>query len=97
MTPHNAEQIRDFILMHYGPQLARSNVRLDAITDEFDLLTEGIIDSLGVIEMISAIEAQFRIEVDLEGLEAEELTVLGPLSRYIAEKGVPAGQTPVGS
>ncbi|PYK87928.1 MAG: hypothetical protein DME40_13425 [Verrucomicrobia bacterium] len=29
----------------------------------------------------------FQIELDLAALDAEQITVLGPLSRYVAERG----------
>jgi hypothetical protein len=37
--------------------------------------------------MISAIEEDFQIKLDLEALDAEQITVLGPLSRYVAARG----------
>ena len=33
------------------------------------------------------IEKECEIELDLEALDAEQITVLGPLSRYVAERG----------
>jgi hypothetical protein len=37
--------------------------------------------------MISPIEREFQIELDLADLDAEQITILGPLSRYVAERG----------
>jgi len=37
--------------------------------------------------MISAIETEFQIQLDLADLDAEQITILGPLSRYVAERG----------
>ena len=39
------------------------------------------------VEMMSAIEEEFEIELDLAALDAEQITVLGPLSRYVAKQG----------
>ena len=37
-----------------------------------------MIDSLGFIELIAAIEDELGIELDFDGLDPEEITVLGP-------------------
>ena len=59
----------------------------EALADDFDFLLNGVIDSFGILEMISALEEAFQIELDLAALDAEQITVLGPLSRYVAERG----------
>jgi hypothetical protein len=38
----------------------------------------------GILEMISTIEKEFRIQLDLADLDVEQITILGPLSRYVA-------------
>ncbi|TMP93776.1 MAG: acyl carrier protein [Verrucomicrobia bacterium] len=58
---------------------------LTEIPDDFDLLLSGVIDSFGILEMISAIEDEFQIQMDLALLDAEDITRIGPLARYIAE------------
>jgi acyl carrier protein len=35
--------------------------------------------------MVSAIEGEFQIQLDLATLDAEDITILGPLSQYVAE------------
>jgi hypothetical protein len=37
--------------------------------------------------MVSSIEDEFRIRLDLAALDAEQITILGPLSQYVAEHG----------
>ena len=34
--------------------------------------------------MISSIEDEFRIRLDMAALDAEDITILGPLSQYVA-------------
>lgn len=58
---------------------------LTEIPDDFDLLLNGVIDSFGILEMISAIEDEFQVQLDLALLDAEDITKIGPLARYIAE------------
>jgi acyl carrier protein len=56
------------------------------VPDDLDILSEGLIDSFGILELISELERQFGLELDLEELPAEELTRVGPLSRFVARK-----------
>jgi acyl carrier protein len=34
--------------------------------------------------MISSIEEEFQVELDLVALDAEQITIVGPLSRFVA-------------
>lgn len=61
-------------------------LNLMEIPDDFDFLLSGGIGSFGVLEMVSAIEDEFRIQLDLALLDVEDITRIRPLARYIAEK-----------
>lgn len=80
------EQVRNFLLTRYADRITGGVKTQAEIPDSFDFLLEGIIDSFGVLEMVGAVEEEFGIELDMSGLVAEELTVLGPLARYVAVK-----------
>jgi acyl carrier protein len=77
--------VREFLLDRYGPRLAAKNASNDVIADDYDLLRQGIIDSLGILEMVGAVESEFGIELDLENLDAEDLTKIGPFCRYVEQ------------
>ena len=79
--------IRRFLLDKYREPIGAIGLIPDELADDFDFLLNGVIDSFGILEMISAIEQEFEIELDLEALDAEQITVLGPLARYVAERG----------
>jgi acyl carrier protein len=51
----------------------------DNLADDFDFLLNGVIDSFRILEMISAIENEFPIQLDLADLDAEQITSLGPV------------------
>lgn len=55
------------------------------VRDDFDFLLSGVIDSFGILEMVSSIEDEFHIQLDMATLDAEQITILGPLSAYVAE------------
>jgi acyl carrier protein len=90
VTPSN---IRQFLLVKYFEPMEALGLTPADLPDDFDLLLNGVIDSLGILEMMIAIEEEFQITVDLASLDAEEITVLGPLSRYVAEQGCLRGPT----
>lgn len=78
------DNVRMFILNRYSEQLSAKGLQPEVVPDDFDLLTEGIIDSLGVLDIVNGIEEHFSIQVDLENVPPEDLTVIGRLSRHIA-------------
>jgi acyl carrier protein len=82
VTPDN---VREFLLTRYSEPITAMELNLTELPDDFDLLLSGVIDSFGILEMISAIEDEFRIQLDLALLDAENITRIGPLARYVAE------------
>jgi acyl carrier protein len=56
------------------------------LPDDCDLLLSGIIDSVGLLELISAVQKYCDREIDFEELDPESMTVLGPLCRYISKQ-----------
>jgi len=82
VTPDN---VQEFLLARYYEPIIAMQLSLTEIPDDFDLLLSGVIDSFGILEMFSAIEDEFQIRLDLALLDAEDITRIGPLARYIAE------------
>ena len=85
MNKITAVDVRQFLTTKYAEAIKGVGRDPATITDDFDFLLTGAVDSFGVLEMVSAIEQQFGIELDLANLDAEQMTVLGPLSTYVAE------------
>ena len=85
MKDVTAGNVRQFLLTRYCEVIRALGVTAAELTDDFDLLLNGVIDSYGIVEMISAIEGEFRIQLDFAALDAEQITLLGPLSRYVAD------------
>lgn len=89
MNAPSAEAVRSFVAEHLADSFKENGVDPSNIADDFDLMKSGIIDSIGLINLIGAIEERFDIEVDFEELDPESITVLGPLARYMAERAGP--------
>ena len=76
--------VREFLLGKYLDRIRAVGLTLADFQDDFDLLLSGVIDSFGILEMISSIEEEFHIELDLATLDAEQITIVGPLCRFVA-------------
>ena len=87
MASVSSRQVRALLLDTYAEPLARKGISIESVTDDFDLLREGIIDSLGILDMVTALESQFEMSIDFEELDAEKLTHLGSLCRYVEASG----------
>jgi acyl carrier protein len=57
------------------------------VPDSFDLLTEGVIDSFGIVELIMRLEERYGFEIDFSELDVDNLTRIGPVSRYVEDRG----------
>ena len=85
MSELSADAVRQFLLAKYSDLIRATGADPANAPDDFDLLLTGVIDSFGILEMIGAIEDEFRIQLDMATLDAEQITILGPLSRYVAK------------
>jgi acyl carrier protein len=84
MNEITPEKVRGFLLTRYSEAITGLGLDPAEVPDSFDFLLTAVIDSFGILEMISAMEDEFRIRLDLAALDAEQITVLGPLCRYVA-------------
>ena len=88
MNAVKAAEVKAFALSHLADHFVENNFATSDITDDFDLMKKGIIDSIGLIQLVSAIEEHFNIEVDFGDMDTENITVIGPLCKYIEERAV---------
>jgi acyl carrier protein len=84
MNDITPDQVRQFLLTRYSSSIQQMGLDPAAVPDKFDFLLSGVIDSFGILEMVSSIEDEFHIQLDMASLDAEEITILGPLSEYVA-------------
>lgn len=91
MTRPTAAEVRCFLLEHFSFTIAANGLNPAELGDDLDLLRAGVIDSLGVLEMISAVEQRFKITVDFEPMDPADLTLLGKFSSFVAENAVERG------
>ena len=85
MKPLRSEEVRAVILACVEPAL-RALGSAGEVPDTFDLRSEGIVDSLGFVQLVMEVEGRLGFPIDLAGLDPEQLTMVGPLSRSIARQ-----------
>ena len=59
---------------------------VEDLSDNCDLLLSGVIDSLGLLELVSALVEHYNQEINFEGLDPEQMTIVGPLCNFVAEQ-----------
>ena len=79
-------EVQKFILGRIDDPLRAKGLEAADVPSSFDLLLEGVIDSFGIVELISALEERYGLEFDLDELAPDDLTRIGPLSSYVARK-----------
>ena len=88
--PLTAADVRAFVVADLTDALTENGIDPDAVGDDFDLLTSGVIDSFGILELIADVNEHFGIEIDFEELDPEGLTIVGQFSAYVARMAAPA-------
>ena len=84
---HVIERTRAYITENF--LYMRRDFRLD---DNDSLLGSGIIDSMGVMEVIAFIETEFGIEVGDEEVTEENLGTIRAISKYVVARSEAAAK-----
>jgi acyl carrier protein len=78
------DEVRGFLEAFLSKRLGDQGRSLpEDFSESSDLLLSGMIDSLGVLELMTALEEFCGQPVDYEGLDPDEMTVVGPLCRFV--------------
>ncbi|MBW2595336.1 MAG: acyl carrier protein [Deltaproteobacteria bacterium] len=84
MSRVSAPEVKEFIVSYLSKELESSGRIFESDPpDNFDLLQEGVIDSLGMFNLIVEIEEYFGREIDFEALDPEKVAIIGPLCQYV--------------
>lgn len=81
------DDVHTFLQNYLAQKLNEQGRELpQALSDDYDLLLSGVIDSLGVLELVAALQDNFDAEIDFERLDAEQMTVVGPLCEFVSQE-----------
>jgi acyl carrier protein len=89
-APLTAADVQAFVVANLADALAENGIDAATVGEDFDLLTSGVIDSFGILELIADVNEHFGIEIDFEELDPEGLTIVGQFSAYVARMAAPA-------
>jgi acyl carrier protein len=82
-------EARAALMAALAPVLAEAGVEPAAVGDDFDLIGSGLVDSLGLLELIGELEDRLGIELDFEGADPERLPVVGELIAHVTGAAAP--------
>ena len=72
--------VADFVLEQFP--LARQ----DDVTNETSLIEQGIVDSLGILELVTFIETEFCIVLDDDEMVSDHFNSIASLARLVGSK-----------
>jgi acyl carrier protein len=75
------ERLRTFIVEDLSPQ-----VDVDGLTDDYPLLANGVLDSVGIFEVVSFAESEFGIRVEHEELVPANFSSIRAVAALIRSK-----------
>ena len=73
--------LRTFIAEEFAMDLAP-----EQLTDDLDLMENGIVDSLGVLKLIAFLEGQFDLVITPNELDPENYNTIARIEHIIEEK-----------
>lgn len=77
--------VRDCIIRLIETQLAANGITSGDVTDDFDLIDSGVIDSLGIVTMVGAVEELAEGEIDFEALDFEQIAIVGKFCAFVED------------
>ena len=72
-------------IIHYIKTELLGQPELDLTSDE-DILTTGLIDSLGIMRLIAHLEERYKITVPAEDMTIEYFMTVDAISEYVAAR-----------
>jgi len=72
------QKIKQFIVDEFMP-----DVSVDELDSDFDLLTGGVVDSLGLLQVVAWLETEFDVTVDESQLGPESFRTVDAIKAYV--------------
>jgi acyl carrier protein len=70
--------IRQFLLEEFLPDVPESNV-----TEDLDLIENGVIDSLGLLKVIAWLEDHLQASIDIDDMTPENFCSIRAINAYL--------------
>ena len=79
-------KIKQFIVDEFMP-----DVPVEELESDYDLLTGGVVDSLGLLKVVAFIESEFDVGVDESELGPESFRIVNAIKEYVEQARANAG------
>jgi len=73
-----ADQIKEFIFAEFLP-----GVTSDQLADDYDLVANGVIDSLGLLRVVSWLENRFDIPIDEVDISEQDFVSVAAICEFV--------------
>lgn len=70
--------IKKFLVEEFMP-----DVSMGQIEDDFDLIANGVIDSLGLLKVIAWLESRHELSIDVMDMVPENFSSVGAINAYL--------------
>ena len=81
MIPDLEQEIRNFVIDNF--LFGEENGKL---TNDDSLMEQGLIDSTGALELVTFLEGKYRIKIEDDELDPENLDSVNKLAQFIKRK-----------
>ncbi|MDG4762658.1 phosphopantetheine-binding protein [Solwaraspora sp. WMMD406] len=75
--------IKSFLISEFMPDVTASE-----LANDYDLLANGVIDSLGLLKLIAWIETEFDVTVDDAALDPDNFRTVDAIDAFLARTSV---------
>ena len=72
------EKLKNFILTEFAEQIEQKSIDVND-----DLLSMGIVDSMGVLQIVNFIEEHFGIKVEDEEITIDNFRTISAMARFV--------------
>jgi acyl carrier protein len=87
MSAVTPDDVQSFLRDYLSRTLREQGREIPAnLADDCDLLLSGYVDSMGLLELMTALQDHYGREIDFDALDAEQMTIVGPLRKFVAEQ-----------
>lgn len=87
MSQFDSQQLKTFVHNYVAERLLSQERNVaEELGDDCDLIVSGILDSLGMLELMTALQEYCGRDISFEELDPESMTVVGPLCDFVANQ-----------
>lgn len=77
-------EIKEFVVTNFAP-----DVPADQLGEDFDLLDSGLINSLGLVKLVTQLSRRFDIDVDAADIRPDFFRTVAAIEKFVASQKKP--------